>query len=248
MMRDDSSDAPRLPEDVARRLLDRAVELDAARDGEVTLPQLREVAQEAGVSLAAFETALAEMRQASIHTPAQSIAPVGGLSARIRSWLGLNVPLTASASLHESVVRNLIAVATYFGILTILVVMGRVANVDWLVRKAIDPVAMLLGAAAAARFRARPASILFAGLAISQGAEFFMDAEMGAPSVHGFGSHLALMIAGVAGVLLGGWLLRRPPTGAAVSEGVMESSANTPSEMAPPSQQRRAFLVRLRHV
>jgi hypothetical protein len=57
-------DAERLSEDAARRLLDRASELEAARGSEVSVAELRDAAREAGITLGAFEQALAEYRGA----------------------------------------------------------------------------------------------------------------------------------------------------------------------------------------
>jgi hypothetical protein len=55
-------DAERLPEDSARRLLQRASELEAARNTELSVAELREAAREAGIAPSAFEQALAEIR------------------------------------------------------------------------------------------------------------------------------------------------------------------------------------------
>ena len=248
-MPDDTSNERRLPEDVAHRLLARAVELDASRDTEVTLTQLREAAQDAGISAAAFDTALAELqREGAEQYRVHSIPPVRGHSTPLRRWLGIAEPATGVGSLREALFRNALALAAFWGILTFLVAMGRVADVEWLVRKATDPAALTLGAAAAARLRARPVGILLAGLAISTGAEFFMDAALGAPAVQGFGSHMALMIAGVAGVILGGRLLHRPPAEGRASERTTPSSMDAGADVEPPFQQRRALALRLRFV
>lgn len=246
-MPDDTSDARRLPEDIAHRLLARAVELDASRAAEVTLAQLREAAHDAGISAAAFDAALAELQHkgAEKHR-VPGISPVGGLSARLRRWLGIAEPATGVGAIRESLLRNVLALAAFWGILTFLVAICRVADVEWLVRKAIDPAALALGAAAAARLRARPIGILLAGLAISTGAEFLMDAALGAPAVHGFGSHMALMIAGIAGVVLGGRFLRRPPAETLAPEATTRSSLDAGSDVDPPFRQRRAVALRLR--
>ena len=58
--RDPALDALRLREDVAQQLLARAIELDT-QTGAVSVAQLRQSAVEAGVSLRAFEAALAEL-------------------------------------------------------------------------------------------------------------------------------------------------------------------------------------------
>lgn len=60
--RDQPRDAERLPEEAARRLLARASELEAARNAELSVADLREAAREAGIAPGAFEQALAELR------------------------------------------------------------------------------------------------------------------------------------------------------------------------------------------
>ena len=68
--RDHLRDAERLPEDAARRLLARASELEAARGAELSVAELREAAREAGIAPAAFEQALAELRDEERAVPA----------------------------------------------------------------------------------------------------------------------------------------------------------------------------------
>ena len=55
-------DAERLPEEAARRLLQRASELEAARSADLSVAELRAAAREAGITASAFEQALAEFR------------------------------------------------------------------------------------------------------------------------------------------------------------------------------------------
>jgi hypothetical protein len=224
----------------------RAVELDASRASEVTVAQLREAAQDAGISLAAFEAALAELQRAKMQPNDQPMARPRVPLNRIGVWLGLVGPDGSAAAIKETLLRSAVALAAFWGILTFLVAIGRVADIHWLVRKAIDPVALALGAVVAARLRARPVGLLLAGLAISQGAEFLMDAALGAPAVQGFGSHMALMIAGVAGVLLGARRLRRPPDADAAFANVRESSVPLDAEAQPAPPDNHHLMLRLR--
>jgi hypothetical protein len=60
--RNHGRDAERLPEDAARRLLERASELEAGRGADLSVAELREAAREAGITPDAFEQALAEYR------------------------------------------------------------------------------------------------------------------------------------------------------------------------------------------
>lgn len=57
----DSSD-PRFADETARRLLARAIEIDSTRSTEMSLGELWRVAQEAGVSRSAFDSAVQEFR------------------------------------------------------------------------------------------------------------------------------------------------------------------------------------------
>jgi hypothetical protein len=59
-------DQVRLSEDKARRLLERASELEARRGSEVLVADLRKAAQEAGITTGAFDQALAELQSASV--------------------------------------------------------------------------------------------------------------------------------------------------------------------------------------
>ena len=69
--RNQARDAERLPEEVARQLLARAGELEAAHGAELSVAELREAAREAGIAPGAFEQALAELR-------ARDAAPIAG--------------------------------------------------------------------------------------------------------------------------------------------------------------------------
>jgi hypothetical protein len=209
MVTHDNTDATRLPEDAAHRLLARAVELDASRSSEVTIAQLRDAACEAGISITAFDAALDELRLAQ-DGDRQALASARSANKSIGAWIRGDTPAFGTDLLESPVLRNIVALAGFLGILLFLVSIDRASDVHWLVRKATDPLALALGAALAIRLRARPASILLGGLAIATGAEFVMDVMLRAPAVQGFGSHWALMIAGVAGVLLGRNFQRQP--------------------------------------
>jgi hypothetical protein len=92
---DHASDAERLPEEAARRLLERASQLEAARSGEPSVAELREAAREAGIPPAAFEQALAEFRGTD---PSPPVAPAPAGRLRLASFwpaaLGLAILLT----------------------------------------------------------------------------------------------------------------------------------------------------------
>jgi len=199
----------RLADDVARRLLERATALEG--DGP-TLAQLRQAAAEAGISAAAFDAAVAEWRAASPHRVARATS---------RRWT-------------EQALRNAAGLAVGWSAVAALTVAQRLVAAPWLVHKLTDPIGLAIGAFVAARLRARAATVLLGGLAVSQGAEFLMDLFSGTPAIHGFGAHMALMIAGVAGVAVGraAWGRRADPAvrGDDVGDKPQHSSPSDSSE------------------
>jgi hypothetical protein len=185
-------DAERIADETARRLLARAAVLD---DSHFTLEQIRTAALEAGISHAAFDDAVAEWRRSSVSGSGATDKP--GLAAQV--------------------LRNAAGLASAWVAVAALVGVVRLTGAPWLVHKLTAPVGLAVGALVAAKLRARPATILLGGLTVSQAAEFAMDLMSGAPAIHGFGAHVALMLAGVAGVALG-FRLRRPSDGVRVGD------------------------------
>lgn len=171
-------DAERVADETARRLLERATALES--DGP-TLAQLREAATEAGISHVAFDAAVAEWRADSRIRKARPTT---------RTWT-------------ERGVRNVAALAVGWLAVAVLAVAQQMVGAPWLVHKFTDSAGMAIGAFVASRLRARTATVVMGGLAVSQGAEFLMDLASGKPAIHGLGAHWALMIAGVAGVAVG---------------------------------------------
>ena len=99
--REQFRDAERLPEEVARRILERASELEAARSAELSVAELREAAREAGITPTAFEQALAEIRGTDLSSPAAVLAPQRRLA---RLW---PAALVLATLLSVSVMRLL---------------------------------------------------------------------------------------------------------------------------------------------
>ena len=184
-MNQSPSDPERIAEATARRLLERATALDI--DGP-TLAQLRQAAQEAGISPAAFDAAVAEWR---------ADRPIVAPTPTPRRWA-------------EALLRNTAGIALGWTAVAALAVAQRFLAAPWLVHKLTDPVGLAIGAVISARLRARTATVVLGGLAVSQSAEFLMDMFSRAPAIHGFGAHMALMIAGVAGVAVGRSVWGRP--------------------------------------
>ena len=173
------SDPERLADATARRLLERATALEG--DGP-TLAELRHAATEAGISPAAFDAAVAEWRASRAPSAMRHIAGT--------SW-------------RDRVFRNAGSFAASWIALTSLTAAQRLLDAPWLVHKLTDPVALAIGALVAIRLRARTATVVLGAFSIALGAEFLMDVASGAPAIHGFGAHMALLLAGVGGVALG---------------------------------------------
>ena len=90
----DRRDAERLPEAEARRLLQRASELEAARGAELSIAELRDAAREAGITSGAFDQALAELRERDLQTSSGAV-PVPARTRRMtRLWLAAIVVAT----------------------------------------------------------------------------------------------------------------------------------------------------------
>jgi hypothetical protein len=84
--RDQGHDSERLPEVAARRLLERASELEAARGTELSVAELREAAQAAGIAPGAFEQALAELRERGVTVAAPSLPAPSRLRRLTAYW------------------------------------------------------------------------------------------------------------------------------------------------------------------
>lgn len=202
---------PSLPETEAQRVLARAAEIDAQGEPSVPLQRLRLAALEAGLSPAAFEAALIEVRDARLVLPPAS-KPWPRIARYAGAIVGTGVVLVTGAAVLNDV------------------------ESAWLVRKLLDPVALGIGAALALRFKVRPLALLLGGVAVAMGAEFLMDMWAGQPAIRGAEPHLSLMIAGVAGALLGS-LLRRSPRHPdaqhdAVAQPVRQSTPARPTDAA----------------
>ena len=196
-------DPERIADDTARRLLERATALESEGP---TLAQLRQAAAEAGISNAAFDAAVAEWRAESAH----QVVP--GSPQR---WA-------------EQVLRNAAGLAVGWSAVSALAVAQGLVAAPWLVHKLADPAGLAIGAFVAIRLRARTATILLGGLAVSQGAEFLMDLFSGAPAIHGLGAHMALMIAGVAGVAVGRFVWGRRAGPKLGGDDARENTAHSP--------------------
>lgn len=92
----DNMDSVRLNDAAARRLLERATELDARLASESTVADLRDAARAAGISEEAFQRALAEVREDAQPKPPAMPAP-SNPSSRLKLAVGLAAILLLGA-------------------------------------------------------------------------------------------------------------------------------------------------------
>ena len=222
-----SSLPSRISEDAARHLLARAAALDT---GHVSLAQLREAAAEAGIAPVAFDAALREWQLAATHAVSREAPPPSG-----------------QRRFGAALLRNLLPIASSWGVMSIASALLRYDDASWLGLKFAIAASLTGGALLASRLRARPATVLLGGLAIAVGAEFVMDALAGVPTVRGFGAHMALIVAGVAGMLAGS--RRRPyePTQGAPESGSLHTPPADAPPAPPPSWWRQRIAAALAH-
>jgi hypothetical protein len=105
--RDDSRDAERLPDEAARRLLARASDLEAARNAELSVAELREAAREAGIAPSAFEQALSELRAQNM----AAAAPAGAVSTRPRPLSRFTAGARIAAQIFGTLMAALLVAA-----------------------------------------------------------------------------------------------------------------------------------------
>lgn len=168
----------RIGETTAKRLLERAAELD---ENKLTLGQLRDAAIEAGIAPSAFDEAVREWRRT------RNLAPTRD-SAR---------------PLSNRLLRNAAALTAGWVAISVFAAVDGLLALSWLVHKLTDPVGLALGSVVALKLRARTAVTVLGGLTVSQLVEFLLDLGSGTPAVHGFGAHISLMAAGIAAVAVG---------------------------------------------
>lgn len=248
-MPDTPHDAAAISDAAAQRLIARAIELDARRTADVSVPQLREAVLEAGVSPAAFDAALAELRLTlQVAAPAAPESPRGRIAgpwARLRDRVRGAEP-AAPATVPARIAVHGIALVAFWGALVLLMKLGGAADVAWPAQKLGAVLGTALGAWIAHRLGARIVKWPLLALTAAQGAELAMDLVWGAPAVLGASGHWAMILASVAGVGIGAALGRRRD---ATSAPPATERATTPvhAEPAPAADAPPRRLLRLRH-
>lgn len=190
----------RLSEDVAHRVLARAIELEQDRGAETTVAELRAVALEAGISMQAFEAALREgTAQVGRAKAAERPAKGGGFFGRLWSRLTQRGP--KAMTLFEAVIANLTAAVLF---LLLMFFLSRFARpLGWQAVEVKILVSCVLGLALARALRARLVAMGLLGLVACQAGAMAMHLRYGYETVQGGPTYGALMIAGVLGAVLG---------------------------------------------
>lgn len=168
-----------LSEDAAHRVLARAVELDARESDVVSLAQLREIAQEAGIAPEALERALAEARD----RPERRWRGAIGTNAAVfvAFWILLRVANRVSGAL----------------------------DLDWPAQHAGLILANVLGLVLALRARARAAALVLGVTAAAMAGEYPPHLLFGVQTVQGGPTKWALMLTGLLGIGVGAVIARR---------------------------------------
>lgn len=200
-MRDSDSSCPQptvLSEELAHRLLARAIELDLESRSGTTVEQLRDVARELGIADAAFESALSDVRRP---VPAKPPGVVRRCLDHLRG--------TETRSWGDVVFVNAAAFATFWAALSFVSAATRGLELGW-EGHAARLIAVNIGGLMLARhLRARLATFVLASTAIAQLAEFAIHLAYGNTSAQGAATHFAVLLAAALGV--GATALARRP-------------------------------------
>jgi uncharacterized Ntn-hydrolase superfamily protein len=230
----------RISQETARRLLARAIEIDADDSSSMTPAQLHEVAIDAGISRNALDAALREHASTPLAPPRGRFASFTDRVLGVIRGEGSSHDGLLPDSLWRSVAPNAIGILSAFAALSVLLLFAAEDKVPYFqIRKAMDPLAMLIGFWVSTRLRARLASFVTLGLAVAFGAEVLMDVVAGAPAVRGGEAHFALIIAAMVGVAIGATLGSRSGSSAPA-----QPASDPRSEPATSDQTRGASLLR----
>jgi len=192
-------------EDAAHRVLARAVELDARLATQVSIAQLREIAQEAGIAPTAFEEALNEYRVE------QDRSEAGSKPGFFRSFWGRN-----KRSMWRGLTSHLAAFAIFIALISTAGRMNRMFDWNWQTYHAVQALVTAFAAAYSVKRGARVAALFFGTMTAAQLARYAMHLLFGIRTVQGGPTQWGLILASLLGVGFGAWLLRsRKPTIAA---------------------------------
>jgi hypothetical protein len=197
MTEDKSSEdqSARLSEEVAHRVLARAIELDETRDSETTVRVLRDAAQEAGISLQAFDAAVRELA-----VPALPVVATQRGNPLQRLWTRMRGNPRERRTIGDAVVSNAIAAAVSW--VSIFLLTRIAMGLGWQGIESGILLGCVLGVGIARKLHARVIEMGLMGMVAFQAAELAMHLLFGIRAVQSGPTHFAVMIAGVLGVVL----------------------------------------------
>ena len=229
----DDDHAP-LPDEVAQRIMARAIELDSMHASGTTTAKLREIALEAGVSVEAFDQALLERLHSSIQQapsfPATGRAGPEAEALIVRLWKGLILNLAVLGGWWLSAAIVLVFLRESIGL------KGQ-ADV------ALVAVTFLLGLEFSLRMRARIVAIILAVC----GATEIASLVYAAISRQSHINPAQMMAAALCGVGFGFLLSRRFGRGSKnTPQAIMDLSPPSPATAPKPERKPRWPFLRIR--
>jgi hypothetical protein len=214
-----------VPEELAHRILARAVEIESREGPSVPLARLREVAREAGIA----PEALARAVQEALHPPRTWL---GRTWDRFTSWFVNTSPASAVAA----ATTNILA----FSAAWILMAVGsRVAVLlgdGWVISNGIMILTNVVGIGMAIRVRARLTAVLLAITAAAMLAEYPLHLIYGIGVLQGAATKWGLLLAAGFGIMLSRLLTRHTGASAGTNKPLAAStdSENLPARNSDP--------------
>jgi len=207
------SDSPTTPpsvlsEELAHRVLARAVELDVLDQSGMTVGRLRDIASELGISEATFSAALAEVQQPLSEEPR-------GL---VQRWIQRARGRTESARpWGDALLANAAALAAFWAALGLVTTATGGAGLGWQLDAALRLAVGCGGVVLARHLRARPVGFVLAAVTIAQLAEYAIHLVYGIKAAQGADTHFAVLLSAALGVAAATWGRRTPHADAVVA-------------------------------
>lgn len=201
-----------LSDEEVRQVVALAVELDASVGPRMSLETLRRVAGEASISAVALERALAALRDQRRRDSERQQPLAQRTLLRIRHWMSLSVQdLLSAGSIFDSLARTGVALASAWLLVNGSIEMARFFGwgPDGLrLRLVPEVLGFFMAAGLANRLRARGATLVLLGIGGALGSRFLVEQVLGTHAGLDQTAEVALLGAGVAGVVLGYALAR----------------------------------------
>ena len=209
-----------LSEELAHRVLARAVELDVLAQSVMTVERLRVIANELGIPEPTFAAALAEVQRSAPAEPKgllqRWLQRARGESATARPW-------------GDALLANAAALAAFWAALGLVTTATRGAGLGWEFDTALRLIVGFGGVALARHMRARPVGFVLATASIAQLAEFVIHLVYGIKAAQGADTHFAVLLAAAIGVAVTTWGRRSPQAGTQVSpDGTADAAPTDP--------------------